>query len=47
MVNGLDIKEKLDIGSNFFSIPSGESQLIIRSDDDTLISTVGLQERYI
>ena len=47
LLNGLDIKEKLDIGSNFFSIPSGESQLIIRSDDDTLISTVGLQERYI
>lgn len=47
LLNGLDIKEKLDIGSNFFYSPPGESQLIIRSDDDTLISSVSIQERYI
>lgn len=47
VLNGMDIKEKLDIGSNFFSIPPGDSRLIVRSDDDTLISSASIQERFI
>lgn len=46
-INGLDCLTNLDIGSEFFSIPSGRSQVAIRTDDDTASVVAGIQEKYI
>lgn len=46
-INGINYIEKLDIGSNFFETPSGESQVIVRSDDEGVIVSSSIQERYI
>ncbi|MDZ4993294.1 hypothetical protein GNF80_09995 [Clostridium perfringens] len=47
ILNGVDIKEKLDIGSNFFETPPGTSQIIVRSDDADMVVSSSIQERYI
>lgn len=44
--NGIDITEQLDVGSQFFDIPVGNSQLICISDDKSAEYTCGLQEVY-
>ncbi|HBI7120549.1 TPA: phage tail family protein, partial [Clostridium perfringens] len=36
-INGVNYIERVDIGSNFFETPSGESQVIVRSDDEDMI----------
>lgn len=46
-LNDDDFMEQLDIGSEFFKIPTGKSQIICRSDDTTMNVTAGLQERFL
>ncbi len=45
--NGIDYLDKLDIGSNFFDIPQGKTQIIVRSDDKNADVLVGTRELYI
>lgn len=47
LLNGQSILEKLDIGSKFFNIPSGESRIITRSDDKQVVVCAGIQEKFI
>lgn len=37
----------VDIGSEFFSIPSGKSQVAVRTDDARAVVCLGIQERFI
>lgn len=46
-INGVNYIERVDIGSNFFETPPGESQVIVRSDDEEMIVSSSIQERYI
>ncbi len=46
-LNGRPYMEDLDIGSQFFSVPTGESEFIFASDDKNLDIEVGLTKRYI
>lgn len=46
-LNSLPIMNNLDIGSQFFSIPVGSSQLICASDDKQIDVEVSLQKRWI
>ena len=46
-LNGQSILDKLDIGSKFFNVPSGESRIITRSDDKQVVVCAGIQERFI
>ena len=46
-LNGLDILTNVDIGSEFFKIPSGRSQMIVRTDDDSASIVAGIQERFL
>ena len=39
--------EDLDIGSQFFSVPTGESQFIFASDDPNIDVNIGLTKRYL
>lgn len=47
LLNDNDFMEQLDIGSEFFKVPVGNSQIICKSDDTTMNVTAGLQERFI
>ena len=46
-INGINYIERVDIGSNFFETPPGESQIIVRSDDEEMVVSSSIQERYI
>ncbi|WP_075841496.1 distal tail protein Dit [Clostridium perfringens] len=46
-INGVDYIERVDIGSNFFETPPGESQIIVRSDDEEMVVSSSIQERCI
>ena len=37
----------IDIGSEFFSVPSGRSQIAVRSDDTNASIVCGIQERFL
>lgn len=45
--NGKLFMDKLDIGSQFFSVPVGESQFIFRSDAESLDIVSTIQSRWI
>lgn len=45
--NGINFLTNLDIGSDFFTVPTGQSQMLVRSDDVAVDVTCGIQERYI
>lgn len=45
--NGVSISTQIDIGSSFFKVPSGESEFVVRSDDDTAIICCGIQHKYL
>jgi len=45
--NGVPFLTSLDIGSEFFTIPTGTSQFIINSDDRQIEAVIGLQARYL
>ncbi len=47
LLNGLDFLEQLDIGSQFFEVPSGISNFGIASDDNDIQVNVGIQERWL
>lgn len=47
LLNGQSIANEIDIGSIFFEIPSGPSDMIVRSDDETAIVCCGIQERFL
>nr|WP_304427765.1 distal tail protein Dit [Romboutsia ilealis] len=46
-LNGMPLMNKLDIGSEFFSSGSGDSQFIVVSDDRDVNVLTGIQERYL
>ena len=46
-LNGRPFLEELDIGSEFFSVPTGESEFIFASDDNNIDVTVALTKRYL
>lgn len=46
-LNGRPFLEELDIGSEFFSVPTGESEFIFASDDSNIDVTVALTKRYL
>ena len=39
--------EELDIGSQFFSVPTGESAFVFASDDKDADIEVGITKRYL
>lgn len=45
--NGKSFLTNLDIGSEFFTIPTGTSQMIVRSDDASVDVVCGIQERFL
>lgn len=47
ILNGVSFLEYLDIGSKFFSIPTGENELAIRTDDTSASISCGIQEKFI
>lgn len=47
LLNGRNFLEELDIGSEFFSVPTGESEFIFASDDPNIDVTVALTKRYL
>lgn len=46
-LNGRPFMEELDIGSQFFSVPTGESAFVFASDDTNADIQVGLTKRYL
>lgn len=46
-LNGFNCIDKVDIGSQFFSSPSGISQFIVNSDDEEIYTSAIIQERWI
>lgn len=46
-INGVEALTQIDIGSEFFEIPSGRSQIVVRSDDNTASIVAGIQERFL
>lgn len=46
-LNGIEILTNVDIGSEFFKIPSGRSQVIVRTDDNSASIVAGIQERFL
>lgn len=46
-LNGIEILTNVDIGSEFFKIPSGRSQMIVRTDDTSASIVAGIQERFL
>lgn len=46
-LNGRLFMNEIDIGSQFFTVPVGNSQMICKSDDDTIDVEVGIQKRWI
>ena len=46
-LNGIEILTNIDVGSEFFKIPSGRSQVVVRSDDTSASIVAGIQERFL
>lgn len=46
-LNGYPFMRYLDIGSHFFSVPTGESQFIYSTDDTNADINVGITKRYL
>lgn len=46
-LNGVEILTNVDIGSEFFKIPSGQSQVVVRTDDTSASIVAGIQERFL
>lgn len=46
-LNGRPFMEELDIGSQFFSVPTGESQFIFATDDNDADIEVALTKKYL
>lgn len=46
-LNGIEISTNIDIGSEFFEIPSGRSQVVVRTDDDSASIVAGIQEKFL
>ena len=46
LLNGFDCIDKVDIGSQFFSSPSGTSQFVVNSDDEEIYTSAIIQERW-
>lgn len=47
LLNGRPFMEELDIGSQFFSVPTGESAFVFASDDTNADIEVALTKRYL
>lgn len=46
-LNNIDILTNVDIGSEFFKIPSGRSQMVVRTDDTSASIVAGIQEKFL
>lgn len=46
-LNDVEILTNVDIGSEFFKIPSGRSQIVVRTDDSSASIVAGIQERFL
>lgn len=46
-LNSKSIMEQIDIGSDFFTLPSGRSQFAVKTDDSNAIVSCAIQERYL
>lgn len=46
-INGMEALTQIDIGTEFFNIPSGRSQIVVRSDDTSAAIVAGIQERFL
>ena len=46
-LNSRDFMNKIDIGSQFFTIPVGNSQVICKSDDNNINVEMSIQKRWI
>ena len=46
-LNNVECMNHIDIGTDFFDIPVGLSQIIIRTDDTSADISVGIQERFL
>lgn len=46
-LNGRPCMNEIDIGSQFFTLPVGNSQIICKSDDTSMDTIVGIQKRWI
>ena len=46
-LNSEPFMNRLNIGSKFFAVPQGDSQLTLLSDDNEMDSAVGLTEKWI
>lgn len=46
-LNGRDFMNNIDIGSQFFTIPVGDSQVICNSDDKSIDVEMSIQKRWI
>lgn len=46
-LNDIEILTNVDIGSEFFKIPSGRSQIVVRTDDDSACIVAGIQEKFL
>ena len=47
LLNGRPFLEELDIGSQFFNVPTGESEFIFASDDPNIDVDVAITKRYL
>lgn len=46
-LNNISIMEHLDIGSDFFTVPVGESQISFKSDDKEAVVLCGIQDKFL
>ena len=46
-LNGKQFMQSLDIGSQFFSIPVGNSEILYNSDDTSIDAELSLQKKWI
>ena len=46
-LNDKEILTNVDIGSEFFKIPSGRSQIVVRTDDSSASIVAGIQEKFL
>lgn len=47
LLNDKEFLTHIDIGSEFFKVPTGKSQIICRSDDETMSVVAGFQEKFL
>ena len=46
-LNGKKFLSQLDIGSEFFDVPAGQSEIICRSDSSKMVANAEYRERWI